>query len=171
MASDFYSDEYTELLAEINKCPKRLQSMLMNLLMRNDDLSNVAKELIKEGIVKCDSPIEMIFKVAFDVVCRSSFDNSYHLESQHKIETKGNTYYADFLVWHDDENIKVIIEIDGHDFHEKTKEQVAHDKEREYQLKMEGYEILRFSGSQIFNSPCVYANKALEFLDLQNWGW
>lgn len=50
-----------------------------------------------------------------------------------------------------DREKKFIIECDGHDFHEKTKEQVAYDKQRERYLVSKGYKVLRFSGSEILN--------------------
>lgn len=43
----------------------------------------------------------------------------------------------------------VIIECDGHEFHEKTKEQAKRDKKRDRQLARE-CPVLRFTGSEIF---------------------
>lgn len=45
----------------------------------------------------------------------------------------------------------VVIECDGHDFHEKTKEQAKKDKARDRKITAEGYKILRFTGSEIYN--------------------
>jgi hypothetical protein len=50
------------------------------------------------------------------------------------------------------------IEIDGHEWHEKTKEQARRDKERERFLVAQGWKILRFTGSEVFN----HANKCVE---------
>jgi very-short-patch-repair endonuclease len=44
------------------------------------------------------------------------------------------------------------IEIDGHDFHEKTKAQAKHDRERERVLISSGYIIIRYTGSEVFNA-------------------
>lgn len=53
--------------------------------------------------------------------------------------------------------VKLAIEIDGHDFHEKTKEQAGYDKRRDREITMRGYHILRFTGSEIYTNPikCV----------------
>lgn len=53
----------------------------------------------------------------------------------------------------------IVVECDGHDFHEKTKEQAARDKERDREIQIAGYAILRFTGSEIHNNPgdCVDA--------------
>ena len=61
-------------------------------------------------------------------------------------------------------NIKVIIECDGYEFHHKNKVQVTHDNEREYNLKIAGYDVIRFSGSQIHNNPLECAEKAYEYI-------
>ena len=57
------------------------------------------------------------------------------------------------------------IEIDGHQWHEKTKEQARRDKERERFLVAAGWKILRFTGSEVFNDTdkCV-----CEVLDCAN---
>lgn len=47
----------------------------------------------------------------------------------------------------------IFIECDGHDFHERTKEQAAHDREKDRSIQAAGIPILRFTGSQIHASP------------------
>lgn len=124
------------------------------------------------------SPIEQLFFFAFtkrcDEKCKDD-DICYYiyLEPQHKIEVNGKTYYADFYVDFDNidevtrrraENLKLIIECDGHDFHQKTKAQVKHDNERDFDLKMAGYEVLHFSGSQIYNDPYKCVDDVIDFI-------
>lgn len=128
---------------------------------------------------KCKSPMEELYWLAFNIV---RFDPSiyedengdlFYLKPQHKIEINRNVYYADFLVCElADEKMtetNLIIEIDGHDFHEKTKEQVKRDKERELELKMAGYDILRFSGSQVYQQPCNCAFKTINYYIGTRW--
>lgn len=45
---------------------------------------------------------------------------------------------------------RLVIECDGHDFHERTKEQAARDRKRDRDLQALGVPILRFTGSEIF---------------------
>lgn len=45
------------------------------------------------------------------------------------------------------------VELDGHDWHERTKEQAARDKKRDRTLVTAGYSVLRFTGSEIFRNP------------------
>lgn len=43
----------------------------------------------------------------------------------------------------------VLIECDGHDFHERTKKQAASDRSRDRALQRAGYQIIRFTGSEL----------------------
>ena len=45
---------------------------------------------------------------------------------------------------------QMAVECDGHNFHEKTKTQVAHDKKRDRVLQSVGLRVFRFSGSEIW---------------------
>jgi len=45
---------------------------------------------------------------------------------------------------------KIAIELDGHEFHEKTKEQASKDKARDRTLQGAGWVVLRFSGSDVY---------------------
>jgi very-short-patch-repair endonuclease len=48
------------------------------------------------------------------------------------------------------EEIKIVVECDGHDFHEKTKQQAARDKSRDRDLQIDGWKVFRFTGSEIW---------------------
>lgn len=120
----------------------------------------------------CKSPIEIIFNVAISVYQYRTGRNTAYLQPQAEIIANGNKYYADFEfnpeVQFDDyyanAKRKLVIECDGHEFHQKTKEQVIKDNQREYDLKMAGYEVLRFSGSEIYNTPYACAEKTLNYI-------
>lgn len=64
-------------------------------------------------------------------------------------------YRVDFLVTFN--GVKYVIECDGHDFHERTKEQAQKDKKRDRDLQNLGYKVFRFTGSEIWTSrgKCV----------------
>lgn len=51
----------------------------------------------------------------------------------------------------------IAIECDGHDYHERTKEQAQRDKARDRDLTQLGFRVLRFTGSEIYrdNMACV----------------
>jgi very-short-patch-repair endonuclease len=56
---------------------------------------------------------------------------------------------------------RVAVEIDGHDFHERTKEQAARDKKRDRFMQGEGLIVLRFAGSEVWADPVGCAAQAV----------
>ena len=76
-------------------------------------------------------------------------------------------YRADFLIiWRADPQVEIrmLIECDGHDFHERTKEQAASDKRRDRALQTVGYPVLRFTGSEIHKDPVGRAREVINAL-------
>lgn len=57
----------------------------------------------------------------------------------------------------------LIVECDGHDFHERTKEQAARDRSRDRKFQAEGYTVFRFTGSEIWRDPCGCANQIIDW--------
>lgn len=58
---------------------------------------------------------------------------------------------------------RLFIECDGHDFHERTKEQAARDRKRDRDLQQLGFNVLRFTGSEIWKDPMAPALEVLDF--------
>lgn len=132
---------------------------------------------------ECKSPIEQLFYYAYSIV---DFENeggdchSLYILPQEEIHANGKTYYADFVFDSDylkddgdipENPLKLVIECDGHEFHERTKEQVKRGNERDYNLKSVGYDILHFSGSQIHNEPITCAKKVYEYIKNKTGEW
>lgn len=57
--------------------------------------------------------------------------------------------------------VSAVVECDGHDFHERTKEQARHDKERDRYFQSLGLLVLRYTGSEIYADPVKCALDAL----------
>lgn len=58
---------------------------------------------------------------------------------------------------------KFAVELDGHDWHERLKEQVARDKARDRALTMAGWRVLRFAGSEVWADPEIVATTIAHF--------
>ncbi|MCU1286378.1 MAG: hypothetical protein JWO13_2728 [Acidobacteriales bacterium] len=58
----------------------------------------------------------------------------------------------------------VIVECDGHDFHERTSEQAGSDKKRDRNLQALGYPVFRFTGSEIWKDMFGCASEVLTAL-------
>jgi very-short-patch-repair endonuclease len=117
-----------------------------------------------EGRRHCESPIEEIFleKALFsnngytDVVWNEfpgAFDHEHSgFGACFEMQAEIGPYRVDFLftTYSDGFKRKLVVECDGHDFHEKTKEQARRDKARDRYFAKHGISVIRFSGSEIY---------------------
>lgn len=77
------------------------------------------------------------------------------------------SYRVDFLL--EGMDIRIAIECDGHDFHDRTKQQAAYDRARDRELLKAGVFTVRFTGSEIFNNAERCAKDAINvFIRLFN---
>ena len=58
----------------------------------------------------------------------------------------------------------LVVECDGHEFHEKTKAQAERDKARDRAMQRAGFPVFRFSGSTLWSDPLGCAGEALDML-------
>jgi very-short-patch-repair endonuclease len=97
---------------------------------------------------------------------------SAELWLQVPIEANGRKYRLDFaLVMRRNDGLRVFVdvELDGHDFHERTKEQAERDKTRDRDLQSIGWQVARFPGSQVYRDPSAVAHEVFGFaLALRN---
>lgn len=149
------------------------------------------KELLRTLLSQCESPLELraLFPMMKhfmaepsywidDDLCLQGFVQEFQpkiypvvITPQKAICVPDHTYRVDYLVRvystkNDDGLIthpllKVVVEIDGHDWHERTKEQAARDKERDRNLQIEGYRTLRFTGSEVNREVWCVAGETL----------
>jgi len=75
-------------------------------------------------------------------------------------------YRVDFLLGHQrDGKIRwLVVECDGHAFHEKTSAQASRDKQRDRYFMSLGLLVIHFTGSEIFGSPIGCAMEAVDVL-------
>jgi very-short-patch-repair endonuclease len=115
-----------------------------------------------------ESPIEQILIIRFCefLRCKKRYEMEFleglvlnELYLQKTIEINKRKYRVDFLIHMIDQKTKqelnIIIECDGHDFHEKTKEQAQKDKQRDRDCTTAGYIVLRYTGSEICNNDKI----------------
>ena len=128
----------------------------------------------------CESPIESLVLAALFAVRDMQPFTTLHFEDGEFPErpefgeaaffypqVKIGPYRVDLAVWDASIPLEVrdprimIVECDGHDFHEKTKEQARRDKQRDRFLQSRGYKVLRFTGSEIWADPAAIADEIL----------
>lgn len=165
------NDWATYMVDVFQELPQKAKELFIGAIFN----LGITDKYLMETCQYCNSPIEKIFCVAFRIVENLRVHDipeeylGFHVIPQYDFHFGDKTYYVDFLIIF--ENIKepnksfsLIVECDGHEFHERTKEQVKHDNERSYELKKHGEDILRFSGSQIYNDPIKCANDVFDYI-------
>lgn len=72
------------------------------------------------------------------------------------IIVEGKSIRVDMLIWHPSFDRGLVVECDGFEFH-NSKESFVSDRKRDRAIAASGYEVQRYSGSEIFNNPrdCV----------------
>jgi hypothetical protein len=71
---------------------------------------------------------------------------------------------VDILIWSpDNENLKLIVECDGFQYH-NTKETFARDRKRDRLFQSKGYQVVRFSGTEIFKDPVGVSVELFDFI-------
>lgn len=82
-------------------------------------------------------------------------------------------YRVDFAIWdrsHDCAPPRwIVVEVDGHDYHERTKAQARRDKQRDRYMAIRGIRVLRFTGSEVYADPDKCVAEILENLLLNEW--
>jgi very-short-patch-repair endonuclease len=94
--------------------------------------------ILARKICALESPIEHIF---FEYLPND-------LIEQVSLQLPIGKYRADFAF----PDHKFVVELDGHDYH-KTKEQRGYDAQRDRFISREGWQVLRFTGSEIWRDP------------------
>lgn len=124
------------------------------------------------SIIDCESPIEQLLAIALeairirDINLYNPFIEIIDIEKQLEIKCGRNKYRVDFhipVAYKNQVGKNFVIECDGYEFHQKTKEQVEYDNKRQRNLQKAGYTVIRFSGSEIWNDPygCAFDIKNL----------
>ena len=119
---------------------------------------------------KTESPIERKFLLAF---CDAAAQSGYRLwkrpSASDVIAVRPQQiigrFRADFVIafLFFGNQLDIVVECDGHKWHEKTPWQAARDRARDRFVTAQGYRIMRFTGSEI-NADA--ARCALQVLDM-----
>jgi very-short-patch-repair endonuclease len=107
------------------------------------------------------------------MMCANRLDIKKELLGQNKIsigmtlQAKVGRYRLDFLLGlRVLDSIKwLVVECDGHDWHDRTKEQAAADRSRDRELQTDGLDVFRFTGSEIWNDSEFCAREVFDWID------
>ncbi|AHX12918.1 hypothetical protein CH75_06350 [Dyella jiangningensis] len=102
------------------------------------------------------SPIETMMENAIAFARKNSYDDA---RWEFHREWPVHEYQADFVLLAP--AFMIVIECDGHDYHERTKEQAAHDRKRDRAMTVSGITVLRYTGSEIWRNPFACAEQVI----------
>jgi very-short-patch-repair endonuclease len=111
----------------------------------------------------CESPMEQLFAMAIIIdadlhynLASSLWDgDGIFMQTQRAI--KG--YRVDFTFWD-----RLVVEIDGHDFHDRDQEQASGDRKRDREILRAGFTVMRFTGSDVYRNAHDCAAEVKWFL-------
>lgn len=141
-----------------------------------------SQEMFNNAIeIGLESPIEDMFWIACNALCRVAYENvnptpdydaetdtaTYQMGMYIQPQAKIGKYRVDFLVqrvFFQGESEPVVVELDGHDFHDKDKKQRSYEKARDRDLVKAGYRVMHYTGSDINTDPFRVAWEVLEMV-------
>lgn len=98
-------------------------------------------------------------------------------------ERKVGNYEPDFIISVLDEySMQFVVEIDGFDYHDKTKEQAAKDKQRDRHFLRYGFIPIRFAGTEVYRNATDCVRETMQIImeivcmnklrdaAMENWG-
>lgn len=137
----------------------------------------------------CETPIESLFFTALWMACKfdgTEIDGIMYVEDKETLERLQSSgrydtqlivefqqqlgdWRVDFIIHFFDAGYpnrsqkwtRLIVETDGHDFHERTKAQAARDRKRDRLSQHQGLPVLRFTGSDLWADPWSCATEVI----------
>jgi hypothetical protein len=147
---------------------QRIDDLLAWYLNKYNDFSKIDEFLDNEVIIGKMAPEELpsikylIYQYKF-----LNLLNEYHLTLQAgfpNIKIEGKSIRVDMFFWIPAEsNFNLIVECDGFEFH-SDKDSFIKDRKRDRILKSKNFDVLRYSGSEIYNDPLGTASDLFDHL-------
>jgi very-short-patch-repair endonuclease len=152
------------------------------------DLNYAVRSSVEQLREFVDSPIELMFVGAFFIGMRLSLiqpsssplhtiglkrdgglSTPHFDEASLKLVTQYHwrSYRIDFACFmkRQPDTPLVLIECDGHEFHERTADQAERDRSRDREIQQAGIPILRFTGREIYRDPFDCVRQTINFLE------
>lgn len=127
-----------------------------------------------------DSPLEAIFFLwwrNYEAI-NPNAAYRYVLVGQERVEINGEWFRPDFSIYLDDAGLlkkmadhgvrwpRIAVELDGHGFHERTREQVARRDYRDRALQQAGWTVFHFSWAEMTAEPARCLNEVVFFIQV-----
>jgi very-short-patch-repair endonuclease len=164
--AESWVDERYSFLSKViaDVCESPIEEMMLAALVIELGIDHVRAEHCILG--RRGAPCELD---QFLFECQANADMAPQVTTEYVVcigpQIKLGAYRVDFLIWvrhmfaDPHREMMIVVECDGHDFHERTKEQAQRDKSRDRAIQAGGYKVFRFTGSEIFRNPFAGAQE------------
>lgn len=143
------------------------------------EFGNYFKEIVplavKSQHIRFDSPLEELFYlwwIAMQVIQQNVLASlgieGTWLRHHHIVHLENETYEVDFAFSYGGRYSRqpwtpIAIEVDGHEFHERTRAQVARRDQRDRALQAAGWKVFHFSYAEFMASPLRCVTEVYDF--------
>lgn len=121
------------------------------------------------------SPIEQLLYLSLQYHSFYSDIPNIKIIPQYEIKTRKGRYSVDFLIVTSESifinqeclyrEAQLVIECDGHDFHYNSKEKIEKDRIRERDIIRQGYQVIRYTGTELYRSSRKCALETIKLLE------
>ena len=158
MVKDYEGDSYdvdlTWMLEETESPIEQLFLSALTALLKVNDLEGKELPVTRDIFFRRGISIEQqktIGKYRVDF-CLSYTGNVI-------VDCKQGSIFPNFR-----EEKKIVVELDGHEFHERNQRERKYEKARDRYMQKLGYKVFRYTGSEIVKNPMVAALECMAFL-------
>lgn len=80
-------------------------------------------------------------------------------------QVKVGKYRGDFGIVSDSRGFQLIVEVDGYEYHDATRDSIEADKQRDRKLVAAGWVVVRFTGREVHRFPAECAEEVISILE------
>lgn len=108
----------------------------------------------------CESPVEYELLAALERIQPRAAELGFAFSTQHEFAP----FRLDFAFVAADGR-KLAVEVDGHDFHDRTVDQATWDRKRDRYLALGNWRVVRFTGTEVHRGAFTCASEILAHLE------
>lgn len=133
------------------------------------------------GLQDRSSPIEQLFETALMTLIQVVEQECDHFQVNGEWryiginvmpQCKIQNYTADYALFKESHDAilnthdfkKVVVELDGHAFHDKNEKQRRYEKKRDREMQKLGYKVFRYTGAEIVKDPFSAAIECVSYM-------
>jgi len=129
------------------------------------DYKEFAKLVVESGAAPGRTEMEILSQTMMDFGLNHA--NHFHCTLQPRFKTvqvDGKPIRTDLLIWIPfKEEFLLVVECDGFKYH-SSEEKFVNDRKRDRALKLKGFEVMRYSGKEIYNDCAGVAIELVSYL-------